>query len=332
MSLLSGKNSTILIQKKTSQVTSNSRRGMRSVVAGGLTGAINISIVFPTEFVKTQLQLDSGKNVMSANHSIMTPFRATVLESKKVKVYSGSVDVFTKTVKQHGARGMYKGVSVLLIGAVPTYSVRFGVFDTLKSRFSKVDGNLSPLARLGCGLGAGVAEATLTVTLMETLKVRMIADQKRKVPQFRGVVHAATSIVRKEGFFGIYKGWTPTVLKQGSNQAIRFLVMESLRSWYSNTNNDNRPVPFPLVALFGALAGGASVLGNTPVDVVKTRMQNGSSKSALDVVYQIARKEGLRGFYKGCLPRMNRVCLEVGLAFCIYDTVMDIFKTVWPTK
>ena len=25
------------------------------------------------------------------------------------------------------------------------------------------------------------------------------------------------------------------------------------------------------------------------------------------------------------LPRMNRVCLEVALAFCIYDSVMDMF-------
>ena len=29
-----------------------SRRGLRSVVAGGITGGINICIVFPTEFIK----------------------------------------------------------------------------------------------------------------------------------------------------------------------------------------------------------------------------------------------------------------------------------------
>ena len=36
------------------RVTSNnpSRRGLRSVVAGGITGGINICIVFPTEFIK----------------------------------------------------------------------------------------------------------------------------------------------------------------------------------------------------------------------------------------------------------------------------------------
>ena len=33
------------------------------MVAGGLTGAINIMIVFPTEFIKTQLQLDTARAV-----------------------------------------------------------------------------------------------------------------------------------------------------------------------------------------------------------------------------------------------------------------------------
>eukprot|EP00092_Neocalanus_flemingeri_P036477 GFUD01039719.1.p1 GENE.GFUD01039719.1~~GFUD01039719.1.p1 ORF type:complete len:332 (+),score=61.56 GFUD01039719.1:126-1121(+) len=313
------------------QLAPSTRRGFRSIVAGGLTGGINICIVFPTEFIKTQLQLDSGKNIMTAHHSVMFPYRATVLESKNVKLFNGSADVVKKTINAKGLKGMYKGVSVLLCGSVPTYSIRFGVFDLLKGHFSGRDGNLSPLARLGCGMGTGVAEAVLLVTWVETLKVRLISDQKKKVPQYRGLGHAASSIVRNEGPLGLYKGFTPTVLKQGSSQAIRFSVMESLRSWYTGGDN-NKSVPKPFVAMFGAIAGGASVLGNTPVDVVKTRMQNGSYSSSLECARQVARNEGVRGFYKGCLPRMNRVCLEVGLAFVIYDTVMEVFKTVWPSK
>lgn len=34
------------------------------------------------------------------------------------------------------------------------------------------------------------------------------------------------------GLRGTYQGLTATVLKQGSNQAIRFFVMTSLRNWY----------------------------------------------------------------------------------------------------
>ena len=52
----------------------------------------------------------------------------------------------------------------------------------------------------------------------------------------------------------MYKGVGPTVVKQGSNQAIRFFVMESLRVVY--TGGDlSIPVPYYVVALFGAIAG-----------------------------------------------------------------------------
>ncbi|VDQ14080.1 unnamed protein product [Trichobilharzia regenti] len=78
------------------------------------------------------------------------------------------------------------------------------------------------------------------------------------------------------GITGIYKGVTPTILKQGSNQAIRFFVMETLKDGYRQYRGDKvsgLPVPKLLTGLFGIVAGAASVYGNTPLDVIKTRMQ-----------------------------------------------------------
>ena len=43
-----------------------------------------------------------------------------------------------------------------------------------------------------------MAEAALVVTWVETLKVRLISDQRKKSPQYRGLVHAASSILRQE--------------------------------------------------------------------------------------------------------------------------------------
>lgn len=61
-------------------------------------------------------------------------------------------------------------------------------------------------------------------------------------------------------------------MKQGSNQAIRFCVMETLKDWYRG-GDKNVPIPKLVVGAFGACAGALSVFGNTPIDVVKTRMQ-----------------------------------------------------------
>ena len=63
------------------------------------------------------------------------------------------------------------------------------------------------------------------------------------------------------------------MMKQGTNQAIRFFVMESLKELYRGKDDVHKPVPKLLTGMFGVVAGAASVFGNTPLDVIKTRMQ-----------------------------------------------------------
>ena len=82
------------------------------------------------------------------------------------------------------------------------------------------------------------------------------------------------------------------------------------------------------VCAFGAVAGASSVLGNNPIDVVKTRVQTGAGSSSLMISKDIMRTDGIRGFYRGVLPRLNRVTIEVALAFCIYDIVVHCINKI----
>lgn len=280
---------------------------MKSIFAGGVTGGIEICITYPTEFVKTQLQLDQ--------RSATPRFR-------------GIGDVVKQTYQQNGVKGFYRGLSVLLYGSIPKSAVRFGAFEELKKRSVDERGNLSPANRLACGLGAGVAEAIFAVTPMETVKVKFINDQMSTNPKYRGFFHGVRSIVKEQGIKGTYQGLSATIMKQGSNQAIRFYVMETLKDWW-RAGDPNKPVNKVVVGGFGAVAGAASVFGNTPIDVVKTRMQGLEAaryKSTLDCFLQIAKHEGLPAFYKGTVPRLSRVCLDVAITFMIYDSIMEFLK------
>merc|ERR1719378_1507735 len=101
-------------------------------------------------------------------------------------------------------------------------------------------------------------------------------------------------------------------MKQSTNQAIRFGVMISLKNWYKD-GDENKEIPLYLSALFGAIAGAASVFGNTPIDVIKTRMQGLEAhlyKGTIDCVVKTWKEEGIKAFYKGTIPRMSRVCLD----------------------
>ena len=144
---------------------------MKGIVVGGITGGIEICITYPTEYVKTQLQLD-----------------------EKVGKYKGIQDCARQTVKERGVLGLYRGLSVLLVGSIPKSAVRFGAFEQFKKMKMDDRGNLRPLDRMLCGLGAGVCEAILAVTPMETVKVKFINDQRSAQPKYKGLVHGIRSI------------------------------------------------------------------------------------------------------------------------------------------
>ena len=132
---------------------------------------------------------------------------------------------------------------------------------------------------------------------METVKVKFIHDQNQKKPRFNGFFHGVRAIIKEQGLSGVYKGVTATIIKQGSNQAIRFYVIETLKQEYRVRNNlePNAAIPLMITGIFGAIAGAASVFGNTPVDVVKTRMQGleaSKYKNTLDCAVQIMKHEG----------------------------------------
>jgi solute carrier family 25 (mitochondrial citrate transporter), member 1 len=107
--------------------------------------------------------------------------------------------------------------------SVPKNYVRFGFFQYLKDNVFKEKSKTSTFM---CGLGAGAAEAVFVVTPAETLKVKLIHDKLSPEPKYRNVFHGIYKIWGQYGFSGVYAGVVPTILKQSSNQGIRFLVFD----------------------------------------------------------------------------------------------------------
>jgi len=163
---------------------------------------------------------------------------------------------------------------------------------------------------------------------METMKVRLIHDKIAKTNKYRGLIHGVSTIGKTEGFWGLYKGLGPTICKQGSNQAIRFLVYNDLSKILKEY------IPYtPAIMVAGGVAGAVSVFANTPVDVVKTIMQGEAAKDfkgPMDCVAHIWKNEGVRGFYKGTVPRLSRVVIDVALTFALYEYITNAINTVWP--
>jgi hypothetical protein len=85
-------------------------------------------------------------------------------------------------------------------------------------------------------------------------------------------------------------------------------------------------IPYTMLADFlaGGFAGFCSVMANNPIDVVKTNMQGLDAErygNFANCFSTILREEGFGGLYKGVVPRLARVILDVALTFTIFGSL-----------
>ncbi|KAJ9060605.1 hypothetical protein DSO57_1029044 [Entomophthora muscae] len=287
-----------------------------SLFAGLIAGGVEAAVTYPTEYVKTQLQLPGAS-----------------------KRFKGPVDCLTVTVREKGVSGLYRGVGAMVIGTSAKAGVRFCVYDHFKDLLADLEGRLSPIRSLAAGLAAGVSEAILVVTPSETIKTKLIQDRNAAQKQYSGLVHGVKTIFKQEGITGIYQEMFPVVLRQGANQAIRLTTYQQLKDivtpFYQTADIDIRAkttLPFFVTFGLGMVAGTITVYTTMPIDVIKTKMQiTGASsryKSSLDCLIQTVRNEGTLSLWNGATPRLSRLLFSGGIVFTVYEQMMSVFRSI----
>ena len=286
-----------------------SRKLLDTAIVGLNAGFVEGITCYPSEFIKTQLQLDSENS----------------RKNNVPKKFNGSIDCIKKTVWSNNRFTpikIYTGLSPMLFCAVPKICTRFSAYE-LGSHFinpDKKSNELNTKEALLAGFVAGAAEATFVVTPQETIKVKFIHDTNRKNPQYKNLFDGFKKIYQELGWRGICAGYTATLMKESANCTMRFGLVMGLKDWYRK-NYSKEPEVY-MTAFFAAMAGIISVTANMPVDVIKTRMQGLESNrynGVVDCAKIIYKDEGFKGFYRGMAPRYTRVVIELVVCFTIFD-------------
>lgn len=269
--------------------------------AGCIAGGIEATVVWPMEYIKTQLQLQSKT-------------KGAVLP------YRGMIGGLRYTVQTTGFFSLYRGLAPTLIGSIPKAGIRFGLNAVIKDKLRDAEGKLTPGKNFVAGLGAGVSEAIIIVAPVETVKTKCI---ELNMPFISGFKH----ILKTDGLKGVYQGAAATALKQGSNQGLRFMWFNEFKRIM--TEDGAKPMT-PLLGLLGGMSAGCfSTLGNNPFDVVKTRMQGTKAaqyNGTLDCFRQILVKEGVPAFYAGVIPRLSRVVPGQGVIFMSFEAIQQFLE------
>ncbi|KAL0954072.1 hypothetical protein HGRIS_005222 [Hohenbuehelia grisea] len=196
--------------------------------------------------------------------------------------------------------------------------------DTYSESSSKAQ-ELDPRIDFIAGTVAGAAGLVVGFPF-DTVKVRFQSPQI--AGRYHSTIHALTTIVREERFFGLYKGVTSPL---AACALLNGMVFASYRVFMKMQIDHTNSLPtLTQIALAGAGSGIVSSLITTPTELIKIRQQSSlTPTSARTVALQIFREAGVRGLFRGITATALRDC-GYGAYFAAYEATCRYFTPVSP--
>jgi len=149
--------------------------------------------------------------------------------------------------------------------------------------------------------------------------------------KYKGVVDAFRQILKQEGLRdGLYKGVETTVLRAAVLTSAQLASYDhskhTLMTWFGMKDN------FFAHLCASMVAGLMTTLASNPLDVVRTRIFNESSKPRHERIYSnpvvslltIARAEGIAGLYKGFWPSYLRMGSATVIVFVLFEQLRKL--------
>jgi len=286
--------------------------------AGAVAGVSEILVMYPLDVVKTRVQLQTGKGTGADS-------------------YNGMVDCFRKIIKNEGFGRLYRGIEAPILMEAPKRATKFaandewGKFYRTLFQASKMSQSLSILT----GATAGATEAFVVVPF-ELIKIRL--QDKAQAGRYTGMIDCVVKTVKAEGPLALYNGLESTLWRHILWNAGYFGCIFQVRELLPKADNKSTQMGYDLVS--GATGGTVGTILNTPMDVVKSRIQNSPKVKgtipkynwAWPAVGTVFKEEGFAALYKGFLPKVLRLGPGGGILLVVFTGVMDFFRKLRDEK
>ncbi|KAN0061296.1 hypothetical protein ACQY0O_006142 [Thecaphora frezii] len=265
---------------------------------GGAAGCCAASITHPLDLTKYRLQTATVKQGM---------FRTILL-----------------SVRSEGITSLWHGLTATLLRQF-TYSVtRFAVYEDMKSRITRSSGRAPTTGQLAlCAATAG-ALAGVVGNPAEIVLVRTCSDLNRPKEArygYRNCLQGVVRIVKDESAQTLFKGLGPNVVRSialnisqlGSYDMFKGLLLKL----------DVLPDGPVLQTVATFCAGTLSTAVCTPIDVVKSRVQNmekgASGSGVVSVIRNAVKSDGASVFFRGFTPAWVRMTPQTMLLLTFFE-------------
>ncbi|KAL7924878.1 mitochondrial carrier domain-containing protein [Trichoderma austrokoningii] len=281
--------------------------------AGAIAGVSEILVMYPLDVIKTRIQLQTGTGAAGG------------------EAYTGMLDCFQKIVKTEGFSRLYRGISAPILMEAPKRATKFAANDEWGKVYRKMFGvdKMNQSLSVLTGATAGATESFVVVPF-ELVKIRL--QDKASAGKYNGMVDCVVKTVKNEGPLTLYQGLESTMWRHILWNAGYFGCIFQVRQLLPKAETNRGKMTNDLIS--GAIGGTIGTVVNTPLDVVKSRIQNTPKVPgqipkynwAFPSVVTVFREEGFGALYKGFLPKVLRLGPGGGILLVVFTTVMDTFR------
>ncbi|KAF9958189.1 carnitine transporter [Mortierella alpina] len=297
---------------KPAQKVAPQTSAVKSFLSGGFGGVCSVLVGHPFDLAKVRIQTSPNGT------------------------YTGAVDVFKKTVKSDGFRGLYRGMATPLVGVTPIFAVSFWAYDLGKKVvYAATPGRASQELTIPELAFAGFFSAIPTTLLMcptERIKVVLQTQGSGANKLYNGPIDVIRALYKEGGVASIFRGTGATLLRDGPGSAAYFVAYELIKRSLIPEGGKASDLN-PLSVLFaGGMAGVAMWTIAIPPDVLKSRLQSapaGTYKGTADVLRVLLKTEGPQALFKGLGPAMMRAFPANAATFLGVEYSLRAMNMIW---
>ncbi|KAF8323850.1 oxaloacetate carrier [Clavulina sp. PMI_390] len=295
-------------------------------LCGGLAGCAAVTVSNPAEMAKTRLQLDAELN-------------------RGKKVYSGPADVFKRTWKNEGIRGIQRGLAPAYLYQILLNGSRLGFYEPIRRFYNQSLGldpdRVSPGLAVAAGATSGIIGAMLGNPLF-LVKARIQAYSPT-LPvghqrYYKGTWDALSSVYAAEGLKGYIRGMDAAMLRTGMGSMAQLPSYNYAKSQLVSKLNMN-PDSIGTFLLSSTISGVCVCIAMQPGDTALTRVYNQPTQKLpdgrtigllytgpFDCLWKTLKAEGIFGWYKGTVAHFWRIAPHTIVTLTANELIMDAYR------
>ncbi|GAM21023.1 hypothetical protein SAMD00019534_041980, partial [Acytostelium subglobosum LB1] len=311
----------------------NSSNALTHMIAGSLSRLSESAIMFPLDTLKTRVQFQDANTLGSTRLSYRS---MSVLKS------------LTSTAHSEGIKGLYRGFSPHLLYVIPASAISFVCYEAIAKYFKRPVGQdgstMTGLVIPVLGMTVARLSGSIIRTPFDIVKMRMqvSGNMKKESLRHRSSIDQMNSIIKKQGYRGLFKYSYVTVMRDLPFSAIYFTSYEISKNWQKSwmAKHGGRKLNHWNHILSGAIAGTIGTIITIPIDVVKTKLQTQDTlpksvdrfRGVWNALKGIMATEGPAGLTKGIGTRLVHVIPSAGLSFAFYEAYKKLLKDMMKDK